>query len=73
MTMGTRLFTWLRESYPEMFEVSDAEDRHWLFRAAFALRCLITWPPHGPEEELDRWHPVRQLRSLVNNRASILV
>jgi hypothetical protein len=67
-----RLFAWLRKDYPELFDTPDLEDRHWLFRVSFALRTLAHWPPNAPETELDPWHPTRQLRALVNSRASLL-
>ena len=38
---GPRMLPWLAESYPELFHVPGFEQRHWFYRAGFALRSLI--------------------------------
>jgi hypothetical protein len=65
------MMTWLLEDYPELGAVPGFEDRRRMFRIAFALRTLLTWPPYGPEPGLDRWHPARQLRALVGTDTDI--
>jgi aminoglycoside phosphotransferase (APT) family kinase protein len=53
---------WLTEAYPAL---ATTPERHWLYRAGFALRGLIHWPAYAPEAELPSAHPVRQLRFLA--------
>jgi aminoglycoside phosphotransferase (APT) family kinase protein len=62
-----QLLEWLREGYPELFNVPDLDRRMWLGQLAFYLRGLIVWPPDRAEEELPTHHPVRQLRILVDH------
>ena len=62
---GPPILPWLAESYPELFDVPDFGERHWFYRAGFALRGLIHWPAFAPEPELPKNHGLRQLRHLA--------
>lgn len=55
---------WLTDAYPAL---ATTPDRLWLYRTGFALRGLIHWPAHAPEEELPHFHPLRQLRYLARD------
>jgi aminoglycoside phosphotransferase (APT) family kinase protein len=66
---GPPILPWLAESYPELFDVPDFGERHWLYRAGFALRGLIHWPAFAPEPELPKNHGLRQLRHLAGAQA----
>ena len=66
---GQRMLPWLAEYYPELFDVPGFEQRHWFYRAGFALRSLIHWPAFAPEPELPKNHGLRQLRHLAEAQA----
>jgi aminoglycoside phosphotransferase (APT) family kinase protein len=65
---GPPILPWLAESYPELFDVPDFGQRHWFYRAGFALRGLIHWPAFAPEPELPK-NGLRQLRHLAGAQA----
>ncbi|HJP80366.1 MAG TPA: aminoglycoside phosphotransferase family protein [Pseudonocardiaceae bacterium] len=48
---------------PELF--ASARQR-WVYLAAFALRCIVHWPPDRPERDLYPDHPLLLLRDLVS-------
>jgi aminoglycoside phosphotransferase (APT) family kinase protein len=54
---------WLIEEYPEL--AANPQQR-WMCLAAFALRCVVHWPPDRPETQLYRDHPLLLLRELVS-------
>ena len=54
---------WLVAECPEL--AATAEQR-WECLAAFALRCVVHWPPDRPEAELYPDHPLLLLRELVS-------
>ena len=60
-----RYITWLTTDYPGLADLPDAAERQRLYRAAFALRGAIHWPPDGPEAALEPYHPLLLLRRLV--------
>jgi aminoglycoside phosphotransferase (APT) family kinase protein len=62
---GPPMLPWLAESYPDLFDVPDFEQRQWSYRAGFALRGLIHWPAYAPEPELPKNHGLWQLRHLA--------
>lgn len=62
---GPPMLPWLAESYPDLFDVPDFEQRQWFYRAGFALRGLIHWPAYAPEPELPKNHGLWQLRHLA--------
>jgi len=64
-----RLIAWLHDGYPDLFAARDLDERLWLYRIGFALRCSVHWPPDQPEEGLPPTHPVRLLRELAGDRA----
>jgi aminoglycoside phosphotransferase (APT) family kinase protein len=66
---GPPILPWLAEFYPELFDVPGFEQRHWFYRAGFALRSLIHWPAFAPEPELPKNHGLRQLRHLAEAEA----
>lgn len=53
----------LTEECPELF--GNARQR-WVYLTAFALRCVVHWPPDRPEEELYPDHPLLLLRDLAS-------
>jgi Ser/Thr protein kinase RdoA (MazF antagonist) len=65
---GPPMLPWLTEFYPELFDVPGFEQRHWFYRAGFALRGLIHWPAYAPEPELPKNHGLRQLRHLAETQ-----
>jgi aminoglycoside phosphotransferase len=54
---------WLLAECPE--PVGNPVQR-WVCLAAFALRCIVHWPPDRPEAELYPDHPLLLLRELVS-------
>jgi aminoglycoside phosphotransferase (APT) family kinase protein len=52
----------LTEECPEL--AASARQR-WAYLAAFALRCIVHWPPDRPERDLYPDHPLLLLRELV--------
>jgi aminoglycoside phosphotransferase (APT) family kinase protein len=60
------LLDWLREDYPQLFQVPDLAVRRQIAEFGFALRCCIAWPPDRPEGQLDRTHPLHLLRRLAS-------
>lgn len=54
---------WLIADCPEL--AGDPAQR-WVCLAAFALRCMVHWPPDRPEAQLYRDHPMVLLRELVS-------
>ncbi|HEY4024140.1 MAG TPA: aminoglycoside phosphotransferase family protein [Pseudonocardiaceae bacterium] len=54
---------WLIEECPEL---AASPERRWIHLAAFALRCMVHWPPDRPERELYPDHPLLLLRELVS-------
>ena len=63
-----RLIAWLRDGYPDLFAARDLDERLWLYRTGFALRCTVHWPPDQPERGLPPTHPIRMLRAMVGGR-----
>jgi aminoglycoside phosphotransferase (APT) family kinase protein len=62
---GHREFVdWLVAECPEL--AANPEQR-WVYLAAFALRCVVHWPPDRPERELYPDHPLLLLRELVSD------
>ncbi len=53
---------WLVAECPEL--AANPQQR-WAYLAAFALRCVVHWPPDRPERELYPDHPLLLLRELV--------
>jgi aminoglycoside phosphotransferase (APT) family kinase protein len=60
-----RYVTWLAAEYPALADLPDAAERQRLYRAAFALRGAVHWPPDGPEADLEPYHPILLLRRLL--------
>ena len=54
---------WLIARCPEF--AANPRQR-WVYQAAFALRCVVHWPPDRPERELYPDHPLLLLRELVS-------
>ena len=54
---------WLLEECPEL---AGNEQQRWVCLAAFALRCVVHWPPDRLETELYPDHPLLLLRELVS-------
>ena len=46
-------------------ELAASPEQRWVYLAAFALRCVVHWPPDRPERELYPDHPLLLLRELV--------
>lgn len=46
-------------------EIAANPDQRWEYLAAFALRCIVHWPPDQPERDLYPDHPLLLLRDLV--------
>jgi aminoglycoside phosphotransferase len=47
-------------------ELAASPEQRWVYLAAFALRCVVHWPPDRPERELYPDHPLLLLRQLVS-------
>lgn len=62
---------WLREGYPELFEVDDLADRLNLYSLSYDLRDLVMEPPRRPGEMLPPFHAVNRLRRLVDGRGML--
>ena len=54
---------WLVEECPEL---AATPAQRWTYLAAFALRCVVHWPPDRPERELYPDHPLLLLRDLLS-------
>jgi aminoglycoside phosphotransferase len=54
---------WLLDECPEL---AASPAQRWVHRAAFALRCMIHWPPDRPERDLYPDHPLLLLRELTS-------
>ena len=54
---------WLVEECPEL---AATPSQRWTYLAAFALRCVVHWPPDRPERELYPDHPLLLLRDLLS-------
>jgi hypothetical protein len=61
-----RFLDWLREDYPEPFQVPGFAVRREIAEFGFALRVCIVWPPDRPESQLMPEHPLHQLRRLAD-------
>jgi Ser/Thr protein kinase RdoA (MazF antagonist) len=62
---GHREFVdWLVEQCPEL---AASPPQRWIYLAAFALRCIVHWPPDRPERELYPDHPLLLLRELASD------
>lgn len=59
------LLGWLREDYPELFDVDRLDDRLRFLCLAFQVRQALIWPTPSPAEELAADHPLRMLERLV--------
>lgn len=64
-----RYVAWLAADCPGLADLPDAAARQRLYRAAFALRGAVHWPPDGPEPALEADHPVLLLRRLLAGAA----
>jgi aminoglycoside phosphotransferase (APT) family kinase protein len=60
-----RYVAWLAADCPGLADLPDAAARQRLYRAAFALRGAVHWPPDGPEPGLEAGHPILLLRRLL--------
>ena len=47
-------------------ELAPSSEQRWVNLAAFALRCVVHWPPDRAEAELYPDHPLLLLRELVS-------
>ena len=62
--LATEVFalTWLRDSYPELFEHEHLTERLWLYQLCFELRSLCVWA----DEEVDE-RRLSRLRSIAGH------
>ncbi|HEV3360761.1 MAG TPA: phosphotransferase [Pseudonocardiaceae bacterium] len=74
-TESTLPMWWARvTSHPEFVDwlIAECPDiaanprQRWVYQAAFALRCIVHWPPDRPERELYPDHPLLLLRELIS-------
>lgn len=56
---------WLREDYPELFNVPRQFDRLRLYAIAYDIRDLTTFPPPAPAKHLNEYHSLNRLRRTV--------
>lgn len=56
---------WLREDYPELFEVPRQFDRLRLYGIAYDIRDLTMFPPPAPAKQLNEYHSLNRLRRTV--------
>ena len=56
---------WLREDYPELFEVPRQFDRLRLYAIAYDIRDLTMFPPPAPANQLNEHHSLNRLRRAV--------
>lgn len=61
----SELLGWLREDYPELFDVDRLDDRLRFLCLAFQVRQALIWPRPSPSEPLAADHPLRMLERLV--------
>lgn len=57
---------WFAETYPEPFENEFFIDRLTLCGLAFEVPWLLKFPPSGPISTLSEFHPVMQLKDLLD-------
>ena len=59
---------WLREAYPELFDVPRQLDRLRLYAIAYDIRDLTMFPPPAPALQLNEHHSLNRLRrSVIGN------
>ncbi len=56
---------WLREDYPELFDVPRQFDRLRLYSIAYDLRDLTMFPPPAPAHQLNEHHSLNRLRRAI--------
>lgn len=56
---------WLREDYPELFDVPRQFDRLRLYAIAYDIRDLTMFPPPAPAHKLNEHHSLNRLRRTV--------
>jgi len=65
LTQHPMLLGYLREDYPELFDVVRLPARLRLLQVAFAIRDLCIWGPPVDEATMPVDHPMRSLRRLL--------
>ncbi|MEQ8840351.1 MAG: aminoglycoside phosphotransferase family protein [Acidimicrobiales bacterium] len=56
---------WLREDYPELFDVPRQFDRLRLYAIAYDIRDLTMFPPPAPASRLNEHHSLNRLRRTI--------
>jgi aminoglycoside phosphotransferase len=56
---------WLREDYPELFDVPRQFDRLRLYSVAYDIRDLTMFPPPAPAHRLNEHHALNRLRRTI--------
>lgn len=59
---------WLREAYPELFDVPNLRQRLILYSIAYDVRQLLVSPPLRPVADLPSFHPFHRLRRTIEGR-----
>jgi aminoglycoside phosphotransferase (APT) family kinase protein len=62
---------WLREDYPELFDVPSQFDRLRLYAIAYDIRDLTMFPPPAPAGRLNEFHALNRLRRTVVGRSHL--
>jgi aminoglycoside phosphotransferase len=62
---------WLREDYPELFDVPHQFDRLRLYAIAYDIRDLTMFPPRAPANQLNEYHALNRLRRTVIGRSHL--
>ena len=56
---------WFAEAYPELFEADFFKERLFLCALSFELPWLLRVPPEGPINTLHQFHPMNQIKELL--------
>ncbi len=56
---------WLREDYPELFDVPRQFDRLRLYSIAYDIKDLTMFPPPAPAQQLNENHSLNRLRRTI--------
>lgn len=59
------LLGWLREDYPELFDIDHLDDRLRFLCLAFQVRQALIWAAPSPPQRIAADHPLRMLERLV--------
>jgi len=62
---------WLREDYPELFDVGRQFDRLRLYAIAYDIRDLTMFPPSVEASRLDEFHALNRLRRTIVGRGHL--